>query len=112
MEWIYDTDLSAEDCFERLIKAQHMSAMELNPAIIEVNRISETRLYLVYKGRKYSKMRRTEYIVDFSDDTTSGMRTKVTVTFTKELFRILLPMTPVQDLDYLMNEKLNAHRRM
>lgn len=111
MQWIYETPLDATVCISRLCDPQIGSVDELNPFDVEVTRLSDTQLYLVYKGRRFSKYRRTEYLVTLSCHVTLSPGTTITIQFKREFLNLQLPMTAVSELDAFMNETLNACRK-
>lgn len=111
MEWIYDTALTVAECFDRLLGHRPVTEDELNPARFEMTRISDSRLYFVYKGRRFGKQKRTEFIMNFYSSDLAAMQTKVVLNFSGELFHIPLPMTSVQEMDCFMEEMINAYRR-
>ena len=82
---------------------------ELNPFRVEAMKLSDSHLYLVYKGRRFSKGRRTEYIVSMIPDMSSSGAI-ITVVFHCELFNISYPMTPITELDAFLKLALNASR--
>ena len=109
MQWKYISQLDVTACMERLSDPDIGSADELNPFRVEITRLSDSQVYLVYKGRRFSKARRTEYLVSLLPDTVSSI-TNITVVFRKELFGLPCAMTPVSDLDDFMRVTMYASR--
>ena len=95
----------------RVLNLQMQSVDELNSVNAEATMLSDSQLYFVYKGRKFAKYRRSEYIMSFATGDSASTGTKITVAFNRELFNLPWPMTSVQELDIFMKEKLSAYRR-
>jgi hypothetical protein len=76
---------------------------------VDVTKVSDSHLYMIYKGRKFSKIRETAYLVSAVPDGTSP-QTRITMEFKSELLNIPYPMTPVTELDEFMKLALNASR--
>ena len=109
MQWMYVTQMDVLACMTRLYDPDIGLVDELNPYRVEIFGISESQLYMVCRGRRFSKDRRTEYILSFlPDDTSPGAR--ICVEFKRELFNIPYPMTPVTELDEFLKLALNASR--
>ena len=109
MQWKYVTHMDAPTCMVRLSNPGIGSVDELNPFRVEISGISDSHLHMVYRGRRFSKDRRTEYIISVLSDETSP-ETRITVEFIRELFNIPYPMTPITELDEFLKLTLNASR--
>ena len=109
MEWRYTTQLDVPACMAILCFPDIGLVDELNPFRLEIVRISDSQVYMVCKGRRFSKARRTEYILSVLPDGTSP-GAKIHVEFKRELFNISYPMTPVTELDEFLKLALNASR--
>jgi hypothetical protein len=109
MQWKYITHMDAPACMVRLSDPGVGSVDELNPFRVEVSGLSDSHLYMVYRGRRFSKDRRTEFIISvLPDEAFPGA--KIIVEFKRELFNIPYPMTPITELDEFMKLTLNASR--
>ena len=109
MQWMYVTQLDAPACLAKLSDPNIGLVDELNPFRVEIVRISDSQVYMVCKGRRFSKARRTEYILSVLQDGTST-GAKIHVEFKRELFNIPYPMTPITELDEFLKLALNASR--
>ena len=109
MQWKYVTPLDVLVCMERLSDLDIGSVDELNPFRVEIMRIADAHVYLVYKGRRFSKGRRTEYLLSvLPAEASSGAN--ITVVFKGELFNLPYPITPISELDAFLKLTLNAYR--
>ena len=67
------------------------------------------QLYMIYKGRRFTKDRRTAYSVSVVPDEASP-GAKIIIEFKRELFNIPYPMTPITELDEFLKLAINASR--
>ncbi len=109
MQWKYITHMDATACMARLSDPGVGSTDELNPFRVEVSGLSDSHLYMVYRGRRFSKDRRTEFIISVLPDEASPVA-KIIIEFKRELFNIPYPMTPITELDEFLKLTLNASR--
>ena len=109
MQWMYVTQLDASACMASLLDPVIGSVDALNPFHVEITPVSDYQVYLVYRGRRFSKARRTEYILSVLQDGTST-GAKIHVEFKCELYNNSYPMTPVTELDEFLKLALNASR--
>lgn len=100
----FHSPLSAAQCIRILGNVEHTYGDPLNPGHVESSPLDDGRILLIFKGRRFSKMMRTEYVASFADDPDGCT---ITLVFHKELLG-MLPMTPAQDIALFMSEKLNA----
>lgn len=109
MQWIYESPLDLQNCMIRLSNPRIGQVDEMNPFRVEITRISDSQVYLVYRGRRFTKERKTEYLVSFFQDDALSV-TRFIVVFKGELFRLPYPMTPITELDTFLKLALNACR--
>ena len=109
MQWTYVTQLDVHTCMARLTNPNIGLVDELNFFRLEVTKLSDGQLYMIYKGRRFTKDRRTAYSVSVVPDGVSP-GAKITVEFKRELFNIPYPMTPLTELDEFLKLTLNASR--
>ena len=109
MHWKFASPWNVSTCMARLCDPNIGNVDELNPFCVEAMKLSDSQVYLVYKGRRFSKGRRTEYNVSMMPDMSSSGAT-VTVVFNRELFNLSYPMTPITELDAFLKLALNASR--
>lgn len=100
----FRSPLSAVDCLKILRDSDLTYGDPLNPGCVESRPLDAGRILLIFKGKRFSKAMRTEYVASFADD---PYGCTITLTFHKELLG-MLPMTPAQDIALFMREKLNA----
>lgn len=109
MQWTYVTQLDVYTCMARLTNPNIGLVDELNFFRLEVTKLSDSQLYMIYKGRRFSKDRRTEFIISVLPDEASP-GAKIIIEFKRELFNIPYPMTPITELDEFLKLTLNASR--
>lgn len=68
--------------------------------------IADTSVLVTFTGGKFRKIKRTQYILDFSSE---NSMTIVEARFYKELFG-MSPMTLATDIDFFMKQKIGAIR--
>lgn len=76
----------------------------LNPGYFESKPLDDGRVLLIFKGKRFSKAMRTEYLAGFAEKADGCA---IQLTFHKELLG-LPPMTSAQDIALFMGEKLEA----
>lgn len=104
----FHSPLSSAQCIRILQNADTTYGDPLNPGYIEIRKLDDYRVLLIFKGRRFSKMMRTEYVANLLEEADGCT---ITLTFHKEMFG-LPPMTPLQDITLFMSEKLNAIQNM
>ena len=109
MQWTYVTQLDVHTCMARLTNPNIGLVDELNFFRLEVTKLSDSQLYMIYKGRRFTKDRRTAYYVSVVPDGVSP-GTRITMEFKRELFNIPLPATPVTEQDEFLKLAINASR--
>ena len=82
---------------------------DLNPFRVEITKLSDTQVYLVYKGRQFGKERHTEYLLLLSADAVSS-GTNIIVIFQRDIFNLKYPVTPISELDVFLKEAIHACR--
>ena len=109
MKWMYVTQLDVRTCIDRMLNPNVGLVDELNFFRLEVTKVSGSQINMIYKGRRFSKERRTAYLLSTVQDENS-LGTRIIIEFIGELFNISSPMTPVTELDEFMKLALNASR--
>lgn len=104
----YRSELSVLECMHNLMRQpwEFGDKFGIYVSWYECTKVSESQLLLVYTGGKFQKMRRTQFIVDFTPEQDT---TLITMQFTKDLFG-LPPMTHPNNIDPLMEERCKAVR--
>lgn len=100
----FQSPLSAADCLNILRDANPTYGDRLNPGCFEFKSLNDDRVLLVFKGKRFSKAMRTEYLLSLTDEPDGCT---IALIFHKELLG-MPPMTPAQDIALFMAEKLNA----
>ena len=102
---VYHTPLSASDCIRSISRMPWEFECKWGTALwYECERLSCTQLLVTFKGGQFRKSVRTQYLMEF---VVEGQETIITVRFYKESFG-LPPMTPPDDIDRFMKQKINA----
>ena len=109
MQWNYISPLKVFECIERLSNPDVGRVDELNFFRVEITKISNSQMHLVYKGRRFSKDMRTEFLLSFSANTDSTV-TMITVAFQREMFHLPWPMTPITHMDEFLKLTIDACR--
>ena len=110
MRWMYESPMDVARCMMRLCDPDFGCADELNPFHVELIRLSDAQVYLVYKGRRFSKYRRTEYRITLAPKADAS-GTVAMVDFLRDLWNMQYPITPISELDAFMQAALDACRK-
>lgn len=100
----FRTSLSAADCARILRDTEPTFGDLLNPNFFEVKPLEDGRMLLIFKGKRFGKAIRTQYLMRFADEPGGCV---VTLDFHRELLG-LPSMTTVQEIDLFMKDKLQA----
>lgn len=105
--WRYRTKLRAQDCIKCICcLPQSFGANPFNPHYYDCELISDSKLKLIFKGTRFGKLLRTEYIASFHEAEDHCL---IEMQFQRELFG-LPAMTSTYQLDMFFEEKVQAHR--
>lgn len=102
---MYRTKLSVNDCISSMSRTPWEYECKWGtPLWYECEKISDTQLLVIFKGGQFRKAVRTQYLMEFSGE---DGETVITVRFYKESLG-LPPMTPPDDIDRFMKQKIQA----
>lgn len=105
--YTYQSRFSVSECIQSILISQKtFGSNYFNPHNYEYVLLSNNQMRLVFKGARFSKTTKTEYLATFYDDA-NGCR--IALNFQHE-FLCLPPMTSTYLLDLFMEEKMQAYR--
>lgn len=108
-EMKYITELPVTDCMALISQRPFEYECQLGmPLWYDCRALSDTQLLVTFKGGKFRKFMRTQYMVDFRVE---GGMTVVTMRFYKEMLG-LPPITSLDDIDLFMKQKIQAVRKL
>ena len=102
----YQTELPVSVCIARLVAEPWVFGDELDPLWFRCDASSDCWLLVTFRGGRFRKMRSTQYLITFSRQEN---RTIAAVEFQHEMWN-LPSMTPVAEIDLLMQQKIHAIR--
>ena len=108
MELVYITGKSIDDCMKAIACAPWTYQCKWGTEMwYECNKLSDAQMLVTFKGGQFRRARRTQYLLTF----TANAETTVTLKFHREMFGLCVPMTPTEDIDCFMKEKIGAVRQ-
>lgn len=103
---IYQSSSSVNECIASIVSEKTFGKDFYNPQYYDYKVLSSNQMLLVFKGAKFGKAVKTEYIATFYDNPKGC---KIILAFQRELL-CLPPMTPTCLLDLFMEQKIQAYR--
>ena len=105
----YQSELPVKECIQKISAQPWEYKSNSGDALwYKCEMVSDTRLLVVFTGGQYRKAMRSQFFIDFMVEEGN---TIVTMCFIKDLFGLPL-MTPMNDIDCFMKQKINAIRNL
>ena len=106
LKWVYDTSLSIEACFEKLLNSTFWETYTVSR--VSCAKTDTAQLEIIFKNSSAGKFRRTRYNVEFYS--IENGQTVVVFRFVDEPWSFT-PCTTLDEIDDLLAQTINATRR-